>query len=236
MTDTNYFGKPMSRVDGHAKVTGAAKYAAEHHVPGLAYGFVVTSAIARGRIRRIHTAQALAVPGVLDVFTHSHRPKLASSDKKYGDEVAPPGSPFRPLYDDEVRFSGQPVALAVAEDPETARFAASLIRIDYDQRPHITDFEASRGRARKVSENGRSHSHKRGHPARAFAQSPIRVEVEYRIPVEHHNPMEMFGATAIWEGDDRITIYDKTQGPLNCRNYVANVFGMRQDAVRVLSP
>jgi xanthine dehydrogenase YagR molybdenum-binding subunit len=233
---TNYLGKPASRVDGHAKVVGAAKYAAEHSVAGLAYGFVVTSAIARGRIRNIDIADALAVAGVLDVFTHEHRPKLASSDKKYGDEVAPPGSPFRPLYDNQVRFSGQPVALVVAEDAETARFAASLVRIDYDQRTHITDFQASRGRARRVSENGESHSHKRGNAAKAFDQAPVRVEAEYRMPIEHHNPMEMFGATAVWEGDGRITVYDKTQGPLNCRNYVANVFGMPQDAVRVLSP
>jgi xanthine dehydrogenase YagR molybdenum-binding subunit len=235
-TSANYFGKPMSRVDGHAKVTGAAKYAAEHDVPGLAYGFAVPSAIARGRIRSIHTAQALAVPGVLDIFTHDHRPKMAASDKKYGDEVAPPGSPFRPLYDDQVRFSGQPVALVVAEDPETARFAASLVRIDYDQRTHITDLEGNRARARAISENGESHSHKPGNAAKAFDRSPVRIAVEYRMPIEHHNPMEMFGATAIWESDDRITIYDKTQGPLNCRNYVANVFGMSEDAVRVLSP
>ncbi|MGN6750865.1 MAG: xanthine dehydrogenase family protein molybdopterin-binding subunit, partial [Xanthobacteraceae bacterium] len=235
-TRTNYLGKPTSRVDGQAKVTGAAKYAAEHIVSGLAYGFVVTSAIARGRIRNIHTTEALAVPGVLDVFTHAHRPKLAASDAKYGDEVAPPGSPFRPLYDDQVRFSGQPVALVVAENPETARFAAAQIQIDYDQRSHTTDFEASRGRARAVRENGESHSHKRGNAARAFDRSPIRIEAEYRMPIEHHNPMEMFGATAIWEGNGSITVYDKTQGPLNCRNYVANVLGMRQNAVRVLSP
>ena len=238
MTDsrTNYLGKPTSRVDGHAKVTGAARYAAEHNVPGLAYGFVITSAIARGRIRDIDTADALAVPGVLDIFTHNHRPRMASSDEKYSDEVAAPGSPFRPLYDDKVRFSGQPVALVVAEDAETARFAASLVRIDYHQRSHVTDFEASRGRARKVSEGDESHSHKEGNATQAFAQAPIRIEVEYRMPVEHHNPMEMFGATAVWEGDGRITVYDKTQGPLNCRNYVANVFGIRQDSVRVLSP
>jgi len=235
-TSTNYLGKPMSRVDGHAKVTGAAKYAAEHNVPGLAYGFVVTSAIARGHIQNIQPAEALAVPGVLDIFTHAHRPKLASSDEKYGDEVAPPGSPFRPLYDDQVRFSGQPVALVVAEDPETARFAASLVRIDYDQRTHTTDLEENRGRARAVKENGESHSHRRGNATRAFDHSPVRIEAEYRMPVEHHNPMEMFGATAIWESDGRITIYDKTQGPLNCQNYVANVFGMRQGAVRVLAP
>ena len=233
---TSYLGKRTSRIDGHAKVSGAAKYAAEHKVAGLAYGFVVTAAIAKGRIRRIHTADALAVTGVLDVFTHEHRPKLAASHEKYSDEVAPPGSPFRPLYDAQVRFSGQPVALVVAEEPEIARFAASLIRIEYEQRKHVTDLEAQRSRARIFRENGESHSHKRGHADKAFKQAPIRIEVEYRMPIEHHNPMEMFGATAIWEGDGRITVYDKTQGPLNCRNYLVNVFGMPEDEIRVLSP
>src|SRR2546430_17405024 len=101
---TSYLGKPTSRIDGRAKVTGAAKYAAEYNVPGLAHGFVVTSAIAKGRIKRIHTADALAVEGVLDVFTHAHRPKMASPHAKYNDDVAPPGVPFRPLYDDEIFF------------------------------------------------------------------------------------------------------------------------------------
>ncbi len=64
----------------------------------------------------------------------------------------------------------------------------------------------------------------------------MRVEAEYRMPVEHHNPMEPFAATAVWEGDGRITVFDKTQGPQNCRNYVADVFGMPRDKVRVLSP
>src|SRR5215467_7138166 len=137
MTATSYLGKPTSRVDGRAKVTGTAKYAAEYNAPGLAHGFVVSSAIAKGRIRRIHTAKALAVDGVIDVFTHEHRPKLASSHEKYTDEVAPAGSPFRPLYDDKIMFSGQPVALVVAEEFEIARFAASLIRVEYERKSHV---------------------------------------------------------------------------------------------------
>ncbi|HJT08735.1 MAG TPA: xanthine dehydrogenase family protein molybdopterin-binding subunit, partial [Stellaceae bacterium] len=75
----------------------------------------------------------------------------------------------------------------------------------------------------------------RGKPAAAFDRAPVRVDVEYRMPVEHHNPMEPFAATAVWEGDGRITVFDKTQGPQNCRNYVANVFGLPRDKVRVLS-
>jgi xanthine dehydrogenase YagR molybdenum-binding subunit len=232
---TSHLGKPTSRVDGRAKVTGAAKYAAEHKAAALAHGFVVSATIAKGRIRHIDTADALAVDGVLDVFTHAHRPELAAAAEKYGDEVAPAGAPFRPLYDDQVRFSGQPVALVVAEEPEIARFAASLVRIDYQPEPHVTDFEAQRGRA-AVRNEDEAHLHRRGNAAKAFAAAPVRVEAEYRMPVEHHNPMEMFGATAVWEGNGRITVHDKTQGPQNCRNYVANVFGMRREEVRVLSP
>src|SRR5215470_6772796 len=140
MTATSHLGRPTSRIEARDKVTGAAKYAAEYNVPGLAHGVVVSSAIAKGRIKRIHTADALAVDGVLDVLTHEHRPKLASSPEKYTDEVAAEGKPFRPLYDNRIYFSGQPVALVIAEQFEIARFAASLVRVEYEQQPHVTDF------------------------------------------------------------------------------------------------
>ena len=116
IVSTKTIGKPVSRVDGPAKVTGAAKYAAEFNAPNLTYGFVVSSAIAKGRIKSIDRTAALAVPGVIEVFAHDNRPSVASSHKKYTDEAASPGSPFRPLYDDTILFSGQPIALVVAED------------------------------------------------------------------------------------------------------------------------
>jgi xanthine dehydrogenase YagR molybdenum-binding subunit len=229
-------GKPTSRIDGRAKVTGAAKYAAEYNVPGLAHGFVVTSAIAKGRIARVDFADAMAVDGVIAVFTHANRPKMAASDDKYQDDIAPGGKPFRPLYDDRVRFSFQPIALVVAEEPEVARFAASLVRVEYEPEEHETDFARQLGHAFVSKADGESHSHKRGNAAKAFEQAPVKVEAEYRMAVEHHNPMEMFGATAVWEGDGRITVYDKTQGPVNCRNYAANVFALAKKKLRVLSP
>src|SRR5712675_1427322 len=119
---TAHVGQPISRVDGRAKVTGQAKYAGEHQAPNLAYGVVVSTGIAKGKIARIDAAKALALPGVLAVFTHENAPRLARSDRSYQDEVAPPGSPFRPLYDDQIRWSGQPVALVVAESFELARY------------------------------------------------------------------------------------------------------------------
>jgi xanthine dehydrogenase YagR molybdenum-binding subunit len=233
MITNNYLGKPTSRVDAHAKVTGSAKYAGEFNMPGLAHGCVVSSTIAKGRIKRIHAEDALAVDGVLDVFTHEHRPKLAASDEAYGDEVAPEGAPFRPLYDDKVRFNGQPIALVVAEEFEIARYAASLVRVEYEHAAHVTDFSSRRDQAKGAKS---TPPIKRGNTAKAFRSSDVRIEAEYRMPVETHNPMEPFASTAIWEGDGSITVYDKTQGAPNCRNYLAGVLGMSRSKVRVLSP
>ena len=86
-----YVGTPTSRVDGRAKVTGAAKYAGEFNSPGLTHGYVVSSTIAKGRILRIDTSEALRVQGVIDVLTHEHRPRMADTDGAYKDDVAPDG-------------------------------------------------------------------------------------------------------------------------------------------------
>src|SRR5262249_36259255 len=146
MNATIYVGKPTSRVDGRAKVAGAAKYAAEFNVPDLSHGFVVSSAIAKGRIVKIHTEDALAVASGLDGFTHEHRPKLANSDEKEKNEAAPAGSPVRPHYDDQIHFNGQPGALVAAEEFEIAGLPASLVAHEYEQAAHATDFEAQRRR------------------------------------------------------------------------------------------
>jgi xanthine dehydrogenase YagR molybdenum-binding subunit len=103
---TSYIGQPIRRVDGRAKVTGAAKYAGEFNVPNLAYGHVVSAAIAKGRIRTIDPGEALKLEGVLHVFTHNNAPKLAGSDRNYQDDDAPAGSPFRSLRDYEILYSG----------------------------------------------------------------------------------------------------------------------------------
>src|SRR5262245_40515545 len=144
---TNYIGQPINRVDGRAKVTGAAKYAAEYNVPNLAYGCVVSSAIAKGRIRNIDASDALRLKGVLQVFTHENAPHPGQSDQSYTDQVAPPGSPSRPLYGDEIKYSAQPVALVVAENFELARYAASLVRVEYENLAHATDLKEKRGEA-----------------------------------------------------------------------------------------
>ena len=238
-----YIGTSASRVDGRAKVTGAAKFAAEFNVAGLAHASVVSSTIAKGRIVRIDASEALRVEGVLDVLTHENRPRMASTDSAYKDDVAPPqGSPFRPLYDDKIMFSGQPVALVVAEEPEIARFAASLVRVEYEEAAHVTDVYRQRENAfalespPSLAENPFAPPKPRGTPEQAFAAAAVRHQGEYYLPIEHHNPMELYASTVVFEGDGKLTIYDKTQGVQNVQRYVCSVLEMKPDDVRVMSP
>src|SRR3954467_1390493 len=149
-----YVGTPTSRVDGRAKVTGAAKYAGEFPADKLLHGFVVEATIPCGRIARLDTNAALQIKGVLDVLTHANRPPLADKDEAWKDEVAPEeGSPFRPLYDDSIKFNGQPIALVVAEDWETAKFAATLVHVEYrEEQAFATDLEAGRRKATEVKQ------------------------------------------------------------------------------------
>ena len=232
---TSHIGQPVSRVDGRAKVTGEARYAAEFNVPGLVYGHVVGSAIARGAITSIDSAPALALPGVLHVFTHENVKGLPWLDRSYRDEVAPVGSAFRPLYDDRIQWSGQPVALVVAETFELARHAATLVRVEYARKVPQTDLEGQRHFAYRP-EYRMAPPKPRGDAARAFAAAPVQVDAEYRAPAEHHNPMESFGATVVRHEDGRLTVYDKTQGVLNVRDYLGRVFGFDEDELRVVSP
>ncbi|KRR28567.1 xanthine dehydrogenase family protein molybdopterin-binding subunit [Bradyrhizobium retamae] len=228
----SHIGSATSRVDGRAKVTGEAKYAGEFNVPGLVHGYVVESTIPKGRIVRIDTSGALEVDGVIDVLTHRNRPQMADKDDAYKDEVATEkGSPYRPLYDDIVLFSGQPLALVLAEDWETARVAASLVKVEYEKAPHITDLHAERANAYAIDKPEKP----RGDAERAFASAALRHEAEYFIPTEHHNPMELFASTAIWD-NGQLTVYDKTQGVQNVQQYLCSVFKMKPDAVRVMSP
>src|SRR5262245_60600229 len=175
---TSYIGQPISRVDGRAKVTGVAKYAAEYNVPNLAYGYVVSSAIAKGRITNIDASDALRLEGVLKVFTHENAPRLAQSDHSYTDQDAPPGSPFRPLQDSEIRYSAQPVALVVAEHPELARYAATLVRLECESEPHATDLKEKREEAYipKLRELLPPVPKPRGDAEKAFVAAATQVE------------------------------------------------------------
>lgn len=219
-----YIGKEVSRVDGVAKVTGKAKYAAEFKVPNIAYGFIVTSTIAKGVINSIDTAEAARLPGVIRIFTHENFPKLtaAANDRQ-----------FRALQANRILFNMQPIALVVAESFEQARYAARSLKASYTEEKPSTDMIA--GLAKAVPVGAQRAAQPRGNPAEAFRSAPVKVESEYTIPIEYHNPMEPHGAIAFWE-NEKLTIFDKTQGVYMVQGHLAGAFGIPAENVNVVSP
>ncbi|WP_286787509.1 MULTISPECIES: xanthine dehydrogenase family protein molybdopterin-binding subunit [unclassified Pseudomonas] len=230
---TAYLGKAVSRVDGPLKVTGKALYASEFGTADLCTGYVVNSSVAKGRILSIDTQAALSVPGVLDVITHENRPEVASYNESYTDMDAADGKHFRPLYNDRVLFNMQPVALVVAESFEAARYAASLIRVDYETEPHQADIYAQRGDAHKAPT---PMPPDRGDADSAWASAPVKIEAEYHSAAEFHNPMEMHASTVIYNTDGKLTVHDKTQGVQNSAQFISNIFGLPDGDVRVVTP
>lgn len=212
-----YIGKDMSRVDGVAKVTGAAKYAAEFQVKNAAYGYIVTSAVAKGAIKSLDTEEASKQAGVLKIYTHLNAAKTLSKDPA-----------FCALQSDKIMFSGQPIALVVAETFEQARFAARLVKATYTEEKAQTDLT-------KVKPIETRAPKARGNPQAALQSAPVKIEAEYTIPIEHHNPMELHGAIAVWEGD-KLTLFNKTQGVKDCQDHLVKSFGLKPENVKVVSP
>ena len=228
MPVTAKIGDSTSRIDGVDKVTGAARYAAEYFFDGMLYGWIVSSAIAKGCIASIDETAARAVTGVVDIITHQNRPHLPLFDASYGDDVGPPGSPFRALYDDKIAFSQQPLALVLADTLEAARHAASLVVVGYQASHHNTDFDIAL--AEKFDPKKKRFGYKapkaRGDADEALARAAVRCDATYRIGVHHHNSMEMHASTVKWNDDGSIDVYDKTQGAQNVQAYLAGVFGL----------
>ena len=234
---TDYIGKPTSRVDGPAKVAGTAKYAAEYNVPNLLYGYVVSSPIAKGKILKIKSEPVLALPGVQQIFSHENVPTQAWFDRSYKDDVAPGGSPFRPLSSAEIKFNMQPVALVVADTFELARYAASILEIEYEEEAFDTELVKHLDDAYKPGsgKTGYKPPKSRGNFGRAWKKGVAHMEANFSHHAMHHNPMENFATTVEWLGDKKLNIYDKTQGAFNSQQYVTGVFGLSKDEARVVS-
>src|SRR5260370_17579152 len=135
-------------------------------------------------------------------------------------------------------FSGQPVALVVAENFELARYAASPVHVEYQPEPHATDLTQKRNQAYQPRKREfiDPPPPPRGNPEKAFANAAVQFEAEYSLPAEHHNPMEPFATTVAWEGDGKLTVYEKTQGSQNNQRYVCNPFGLPNAHTPPLSP
>ncbi|SDB72689.1 xanthine dehydrogenase family protein molybdopterin-binding subunit [Belnapia rosea] len=231
-------GQPVNRVDGPAKVTGHATYAAEFDLPGLAYAVMVLATIPRGHIRSIDRMAAEQAPGVLAVMTHEDAPRLAYKPIAQRPQVdAQSGEQLHVLQDPEVRFNGEPVAVVIAETLEQAVHAADLVQVEYARSPALTIFDATKGRPPSEGnvKAGRVPELGRGEVEAAMAAAPVRISARYVHPREHHNAIEPHVTIAHWEGEN-LTLYDKTQWVDNDRKEIAHVFGMEEERIRVISP
>ncbi|WP_207802803.1 xanthine dehydrogenase family protein molybdopterin-binding subunit [Roseicella frigidaeris] len=229
-------GQSPVRVDGRAKVTGAAHYASDMAVPNPAWAWLVTSAIARGRIAAIDEAAARAVPGVLDILTHrSMRGEVGDAGFFAGGGYA--GSTIRPLQDDRVRHDGEIVAIVLAEGLEQAREAAYRLRIDYAEETPAAGFgsEGAELVSAREASGGSFEDPGVGDADAAFAGAAIRVAADYATPTQHHNPIELFTTTAQWE-DGRLTVFEGSQYVHGLKNGLAAQLGLDPAMVRVESP
>jgi xanthine dehydrogenase YagR molybdenum-binding subunit len=230
----------LDRVDGAAKVTGTATYSAEYAVPGLVHAVLVTSTIAKGSITVIESHEAESVPGVLAVISHLNAIAVPGwPERKQPAERAAVGTAFRVFYDPLVYFDGQPVAMVVAGTHEQAVHAASLLRVTYKQETHQTHFDKNIHKAGvplnvQRSKNSPFQDYERGQ-ATTLSNAEVRIEAEYAIPTQHHQPLEPHAIIAVWEADDKLIVYDKNQGVKSAQGQLAQAFKLPRENVQVLS-
>jgi xanthine dehydrogenase YagR molybdenum-binding subunit len=220
----------MSRVDGHLKVTGGARYSAEFNVKGLTYGVLVGSTIARGSIRSIDTKKAAWAPGVLAVITHLNCPKVPGYQIDPTKPVPAKGQ-IKIFFDNKVVYNGQPIALVVANTFERALYAASLVQAQYSAEKHHTKLTDNLSKAFSPHDD---NEYKRG-TQDAWKAAPVKLEQEYFLPSEVHNAMEMHAIIARWDAEDKITVWDKTQGVKDTQSNIAQTFKIPVENVQVNS-
>jgi xanthine dehydrogenase YagR molybdenum-binding subunit len=224
----NLFGIPTPRIDGIAKVTGAARFASDEPVTKPAYAYLVTSSVACGRISGLKLDRAKAVRGVLDILTHEN---VANQAKPA------PGPDGRPsttsLETDRIWHAGQIVAIVVAETYEAAREAANLVEVGYvGDAPSATfDSAGVNTEPHKAPKNG---DPSKGDAATAFANAAVKMEGRYSTPTQHHNPIELFTTTCAWDGP-KLSIYEPSQFMWGTKASAADRLSLDPDNVRAIS-
>ncbi|MEU5637242.1 xanthine dehydrogenase family protein molybdopterin-binding subunit [Streptomyces rishiriensis] len=219
-------GAPAERLEGPEKVTGAARYAAEHPLAGRLFARPVPATVARGRVTGVDVSAALALPGVVAVLTPDDAPRLAE-----------PGDPtLTVLQNPDVPHRGWFVALVVADSPEAARAGAGAVHVEYAEESHDVTLRAGHPRAYVPEElNGTYPGERRqGDAEGAFAAAAVRVDVGYRVPPLHNHPMEPHASTAHWDGE-RLTVHTSSQGTTAVRTTLARMFGLAEERITVVA-
>ena len=220
-------GEPINRIDGRLKVTGAAKYSAEMPAANMSYAVIVQSTVANGRITKIDTRNARAVPGVIEILTHENAPKLPPQ------KANPPASRVLSLLQDaDVHYNGQPIALVIADTLEHATEAAHRVKATYSSTKPVVEMKA--GAEYKPAESmGRKPDSLRGDVGAGLAKADVRVEHTYSTPIENHNPMEPHSTVVVPDGD-KLTVYDATQYVVGDRDTIAKTLGLSPENVRLV--
>jgi xanthine dehydrogenase YagR molybdenum-binding subunit len=233
---TRFVGTTVDRVDGRQKVTGTAQYAAEMVLGGMTFGVLAGSSIPAGRIRKLATDMAEKAPGVSAVITFENRGPLGEMPNSLmaGGAVVE-GRP--PLADDRIYHVGQYFALVVAETVEQARYAASLLEIEYETGRFAVQIEHAETTRYKPAADGFGEPLEfgRGDIEAGLKKAAVKIDVTYTTPNEHPCALEPHATIACWLGDE-LTVYNSTQWVQGDRNVLAAAFGLPPEKVRVLCP
>lgn len=219
-------GKSADRIDGLAKVTGAAQYTTDYAMKNMAYGVIFKSEIAAGKIVDIDTAMAEKAPGVLTVLTYKNAQKITQTQAVWGGGM---------LQNNNIEFYGQHIGVVVAETFEQATHASKLIKATYEKAEEKTSFEKHEGEAVKPKDAERGDA-VRGDVEPAFSVAEYKVDAVYQTPIEHHQPMEPHATVAFWESADKLTLYNPSQVVNGMQNAVAGTFALKPANVRIITP
>ena len=225
-------GQPLTRRDGILKVTGAARYAADNHPPGMLYAVLAVSSIARGRVAFLDVAAAKAHLGVVEVMTPANKPALAQDP----DEKSNPFM-FRLdlLQSDRVRYANQPIAVVIAETLEAATEGAALLSPRYDTDPARVGLDANESFVPAAVGPGHPSAVHRGDIEAGLAVAAKRIEATYETAPQYHNAMEPHAVVAAWDGDT-LSIDTPSQGLAMAQGRLAGLFGIAPDKIHIRSP
>jgi xanthine dehydrogenase YagR molybdenum-binding subunit len=227
-------GQPIPRYDARAKVTGAALYAADVALPDVAHAYLLSSRIAKGRIKSFDLNAARALPGVLDILTY----QTIGGDirkVKYATEGGPASNSVVPLGSAEIAYAGQPIAMVLAETLEVAQDAASQIGVGYEEQPSAGSFDSKGVVEQAYAEQNKKHDDpKVGNFAMAYEAAPVKIEASYSTPAQHHNPIELFATQCVWNGA-QLTVHEPSQNVYGIKNGLAAQLGIEPSQIRVIS-
>ncbi|MFM5980831.1 MAG: xanthine dehydrogenase family protein molybdopterin-binding subunit [Sphaerospermopsis kisseleviana] len=231
-------GTGINRKDGLAKVTGAATYAAEHQIPNLVHGYLVTASIAKGRIKNIDTQAAAKAKGVIAVFTHKNAPQISQPSNNFINSKIYEAR--LPLADEQIHYAGQIIGLVVADTFERARDAAHLVKVEYikdtpsldPEKVSLKNAPSMFGEEMKLEKGSFATSNSTD----AMTGAAAKITATYKTSTELHAPMEPHAIIAQWQNSNSLTIYEPSQWVGGSQRTYSELFGLAPEQVRIITP